>query len=181
VVNPKAAGVPLGAILPTVSGGLLKPQRLGRPAPRALAPLGASAPAVHPASNERAPAPEPSKREPSLVILSRQIVGAVRRPRRGAHFQPPAPPPSSHRAAAPGAEPKRRSTDATQYSVQVGSVYATPVRPANPHVLSAHATESDPSWEADAELFTNSKARARTLLVFLGVALAGTVALARWL
>ena len=128
-----------------------------------LPPLRASTPAASPA---------PNKREPSLMILSRQIVDAVRRPTRGAHLQPPAPPPRSN------LERKRRSADPTDYNVQVLSAYETPPLPAQPGLVGAHATSLDTSWESDVELLTNRKVRAHTLRVAVAVAGAAAIALA---
>ncbi len=160
----EAAGAPRGATQPSASGG--------------LPPLRASTPAPSPAPSKRAPAPAPSKREPSLVILSRLIANAVPRPVRSARLKPPAPPPRSTSDAEVAARLKRRSADPTDYNVQVISAYATPSLPAQPGRGGAHATSPDTSWEADVALLTNSKARGRTLLVGIAIAIACLVALA---
>jgi len=124
-------------------------------------------------SPQQQPTPAPSKREPSLVILSRQLVNAVRRPEGGVRFKAPGPPPRSDGASSQAARQRRHSTDPTDYNVQIVSLHAAPPLPAKRPL-----GEGDASWAADMEGITNSKARARGLFVFAGVALVCAVAFA---
>lgn len=167
MVNPKVSGAAPGTTQPHASA--LPPLRVS-----ALPPILASSARVPtPVSSAKAPATfsgaaepivAPNKREPSLLILSRQIMNAVHRPMRGAGLKPPSPPPRSDRKLSYAEEQKRRAVDATNYNVQTPSVYPPPL-PAKTSADGASATSDAASWEAEVESFKNGKGRALALFV----------------
>lgn len=143
--------------------------QLGSPPPlrASLPPPALRALTPRPLQPEAARAP--SQREPSLVILSRQLLQTVRRPMPGGRSRPPLPP-SRARLAGQGSPQKRASADVTDYYVPISPSYA------QAKVLAA-ATARDGDWASELEGITNRKAHARGLLIGLSVAVACSLAL----
>lgn len=166
--NPKSSAAGPGTTDPRASA--LPPLKLG-----ALATIGAPAQCSTPPSRAKAPAPvpsapepiaAPSKREPSLLVLSRQIMNAVQRPVRAGRLKPP-PPPRSDRKVYSAEEQQRRAADATSYNVQTSSMLP-PRLTTSPSAENAWVVSEAASWEAEVASLTKRKGRSLTLFLALG-------------